>query len=99
VTHRIIVTPAAEADLAAIAAWIAGQADVTTALSYVDRVQARIMRLRDFPKRGKARPEFGNGMRSLSFERRLLILYRIDEDGVRIVRIVGAARDLSSKTL
>ncbi|MES2339743.1 MAG: type II toxin-antitoxin system RelE/ParE family toxin [Pseudomonadota bacterium] len=95
----VVFTPAAEADLLDIGAWVAEQADGDIALSYISRIQARALRLREYPNRGEAKPELGMKVRALSFERRLLILYSVEEDEVLVLRIIGAERDLSDLTL
>ena len=73
--------------------WIArdnpGAADRVT-----DRLEQRAAMLAEHPQMGVARPEIGEDARSLVVDRRL-ILYRQDEDGIQIVRIVDGARDLS----
>lgn len=95
----VIITPTAEADLLHIAMWIAEHAGAEIALGYVDRVRTRTDRLQDFPYRGVAKPEFGDGVRSLSFERSLLILYRVEDAAVRVLRVVSAERDLRGLAL
>lgn len=81
-------------DLTALRNWVAEIADEQTALAYVDRVAAKFATLSDFPRRGQSRPEVGPDIRSISFERRLIIFYRIDNEEVWIERIVSGARDL-----
>ena len=74
--------------------WIMSEADAETAERYIDRVKARLGRLTDFPNRGAPRPDLAPGLRTLSFERRLIIAYRVELGIVRIVRVVDAKRDL-----
>ena len=94
-----VLQPSAEIDIEQIAAWIVERADVDTALSYVARIRARIATLVDFPNRGSNRPEFGDGIRSIAFEGRYLILYRVVGDRVLVTRIVAGAQDLSGIAL
>lgn len=89
---KVILTPAALGDLDAIYDWIA-QDNEAAAESHIRRLTARAMTLRDFPQRGRERPELGEGARSL-VEGRYLILYRITREAVKIVRFVHGARDL-----
>lgn len=89
----VVVDEAAVMDLAMLAHWIADHADLDTALAYVDRIQARFATLAGFPDRGTPRDDLAPGIRSLSFERRQLILYRVDGDAVTILRVVDDARD------
>lgn len=89
-------SPLAVDDLDSIFAWLAERAGDDTAEHYVDRVERRINQLVDFPKRGRARNDVGRGIRSWTFERRLVILYRVNEPFVDVLRVVAGARDLSS---
>ena len=41
----------------------------------------------------------GAGYRSITFERRLIILYRIEQDVVTLIRALSAHRDLPGLTL
>lgn len=59
----------------------------------IDRIERRTAMLARHPDMGPARPEIGERARSLLIER-WLILYRVDADAVRIIRIVDGARDL-----
>jgi len=60
----------------------------------VQRIDVRIRSLADFPELGPERPEISPGMRVL-VEGNYLILYRVTEKSVEIVRVVHGARDLT----
>jgi toxin ParE1/3/4 len=95
VTHSIILRPAAVEDLAAIYDWIVDRADYATATAYRDRVLAACARLADFPNRGSARDDVRQGLRTIAFERRAVIVYVVKEGEVRIARVLHHGRDLS----
>jgi toxin ParE1/3/4 len=95
-TAAVRLSETAIKDLIAIRDWIAEQSDPSTARAYIDRVSAKVRTLADFPLRGRARPEVGRDIRSLSFERRLVIFYRIEGPDVWVERIVSGARDLEA---
>lgn len=82
----------ARQDLLDIWLWIArdseGRADAA-----LDRIEQRASKLSRHREIGVARPEIGEGARSLVIER-WLVLYRLVDGGVQIVRIVDGARDL-----
>jgi toxin ParE1/3/4 len=80
-------------DLAGIWAWIASEADPDTADAYRGRLREFLAKLEDFPRRGTPRDDLRPGMRSLVFERTIVIFYRIDGSVVTILRIVHGARD------
>jgi toxin ParE1/3/4 len=84
--------PAAEADLLAIAAYIA-EHDPDRALSFVGRLREHCAALGAHPELGRPRSEFGEGVRGL-WEKPYVLLYRITPDVVEILAIVHGARDL-----
>ncbi|MGE0280248.1 MAG: type II toxin-antitoxin system RelE/ParE family toxin [Rhizobiaceae bacterium] len=55
----------------------------------------RAKQLADFPELGAAHHEIANGVRFLT-SGRYLILYRIDDRQVEIVRVLHGARDVSA---
>ena len=57
------------------------------------RLTAAALSMRDFPLRGMARPEIGDGARSLVVGR-YLVLYRVSGERVEIVRFVPGAREV-----
>jgi len=65
-----------------------------TAAGYVRRIVARCDRLADFPSRGTRRDDLAPGIRTISFERRLLIVYRSVNDEVTVLRVLHGARDV-----
>jgi len=83
-------------DLVALHQWVDAEAGRATADAYLDRVEERIASLADFPGRGTPRDDLVSGLRTLTFERRLLIAYMVDPDvkAVNVLRIINAARDL-----
>ena len=91
----VILSEAAIADMSAIGRWIAERADPETAEAYISRIEAACFRLADFPNRGSPRFGISQGLRSVTFERRVIIAYRVENGEVRIVRVIPAARDLA----
>jgi toxin ParE1/3/4 len=89
---ELIYQPSARADLDSLYDWIADRADPHTAFGYVGRIQAACRALLDFPGRGTPRGELGPGLRSVSFERRATIHYRVTDDAVEIVRVLHKGR-------
>ncbi|MBN9071231.1 MAG: type II toxin-antitoxin system RelE/ParE family toxin [Rhizobiales bacterium] len=91
---RVVFTPAAEADLDDI--WLNVALESPRAADkLIDDIRDRTSPLFDFPELGSARPEIAAEMRVLT-EGAYLILYRIVEDGVEIVRVIHGARDLTA---
>ena len=69
--------------------------DLHSADRVLDRIQERCEQLTEFPRLGPLRSDIFAGARVLVIER-WLALYRIDEYGARVVRIVDGAQDLSA---
>lgn len=95
-TYTVRLARLAVEDMVALDGWIVAEARQEVADAYLERVYARIAKLRDFPFRGTPREDLGQGVRSLSFERRLIIAYLVIDDLVLILRVAGSQRDLSA---
>ncbi|HYN61975.1 MAG TPA: type II toxin-antitoxin system RelE/ParE family toxin [Rubrivivax sp.] len=89
---KVNFSPAAQADLLDIALYIA-QDSPTRALSFVDELEAKCLRLGQVSGIGTARPELGDGLRVLPHGN-YLIFYRDHESGLRIERVMHGARDI-----
>jgi toxin ParE1/3/4 len=57
------------------------------------RLQAACGKLAHFPRRGSPRDELGPGLRSVAFQRRATIIYRVCELAVEVTRILYAGQD------
>jgi len=66
-----------------------------TADRFIARIRSAIMRLAIYPHSAPARPELGEGIRSLVVGA-YLVLHRVDPDEVVIVRVIHAARDIGA---
>lgn len=89
---KVRLSPAAKADLEAIADYIAAD-NPGRALSFVDEVQAHCDGIGDAPKAHAPRPDLGRGIRCRPHGR-YLILYRITAGEVLVSRVVHASRDV-----
>lgn len=85
--------PLAEEDLFALYHYIAQQAGRTVAGSYIERIEAACMALETFPERGIRRDDIRPGLRTMGFERRATIVFRVLEKEVVIVRIFYGRQD------
>ncbi len=65
----------------------------TAADRVYDRLEARVKHLQQFPKIGTTRPDIAPDARAL-VEHPNLILYRLDTQGVQIVRVLHSARNI-----
>ena len=89
----LIYLPGADADLGRIYHWLAPRSGAAIALAYVGRVEAACRRLTNFPKRGSPHAELEPDLRSIPFERRATIYYRVTGSAVEIVRVLYRGLD------
>ncbi len=87
-------TPQAEEDLIEVWQYIARDDD-KAATAHLRRLDETCVRLAEQPGMGRARPEIRSDLRSFPVGK-YVILYRVVDDGVLIVRVVHGARDLSN---
>jgi toxin ParE1/3/4 len=85
--YEVGFRPKAEADLFALYHYIAAMADHAVAGAYIDRIEAACMALETFPNRGTRRDDIRPGLRTIGFEGRATIVFRVLETEVIIVRI------------
>lgn len=90
---KVSFRPQAEADLFALYRYIAEEAGLEIAGSYIDRIEAACMALETFPKRGTARDDIRPGLRTMGFERRATIVFHVMKAEVTIVRIFHGGQD------
>ncbi|HYC14207.1 MAG TPA: type II toxin-antitoxin system RelE/ParE family toxin [Stellaceae bacterium] len=90
---RVGFRPLAEADLIALYDRIASQSGEAAAEAYVARIEATCRALATFPERGTRRDDLMPGLRTIGFERRATIAFRVAASEVVIVRIFYGGRD------
>jgi toxin ParE1/3/4 len=88
----------ARRDLLEIWFHIAADKGPDAADRWVDRIEARCRQLAEFPESGPPRPYIADDARMLVIVR-WLALYEITKHGVRIMRVVDAARNLGELDL
>jgi toxin ParE1/3/4 len=76
-----------------LATYIANQAGGDVAHRYVDRVETLCQALAEFPERGKPRSDIAPGLRTITMERRVTVVYRVSPSRVDIVTIAYGGRD------
>ena len=94
--YKVYFRPQAEAELIALYEYISNQAGVIVAGGYIDRIEAACLALSSFPKRGTQRDDILPGLRTIGFERRVTIAFRVLKTGVEIVTIAYGGRDFES---
>lgn len=92
---RVELSRLALADLERIGDWIAANAGTDVALAYLDRLELACAALIEFPRRGTRRGDLGQDVRTISFEGRATIAYRVEEQRVLILGVFHAGRLLA----
>ena len=87
-------TKQARKDLLDIWLYLAPRAGEAVSDRIYDEIEELCRSLGVHPELGRARPEIFEGARSFLVER-WLVLYRLNNNGVQIVRIIDGARDIS----
>ena len=91
--YRLEISERAYDDLQERYLWIRAHAGEAVADAYDARIRARIETLRDFPLRGTPHDDLRIGVRSIPFERRLILYYAVAGNQIEILRIVDGVRD------
>lgn len=94
--HKVYFRPQAESDLVEIYEYIATQAGLRIAGDFVDRIEAACLQLAMFPERGTRRDDILKGLRTIGFERRATIAFRVLKTRVEIVTVAYGGRDFES---
>ena len=94
--RKVYFRPQAEAELIALYDYISHRAGVTVAGGYIDRIEAACLALASFPDRGTRRDDILPGLRTIGFERRATIAFRVLRTRVEIVTIAYGGRDFES---
>lgn len=89
---RVVLAPAAGRDLVEIHDYIARDSPAA-ARRLVDRPEAKVKRLAASPAIGRRRDDLLPGLRSLAV-RSYVIFYRARPDGIEVVRVLHARRDI-----
>jgi toxin ParE1/3/4 len=91
---RLVISPAARADLLEIATYIADD-NPLRAVSFVSELEAKAQLTAERPNSFPSREALGAGLRSASHGR-YLIFFRDFSDYVKIVRVLHSARNLTA---
>lgn len=91
---RYIISPAASQDLDEISDYFLRR-NIEAGEQFVDSFEQKCQNLVKFPKIGRSYAEIEPTLRGVLLDS-YVILYRVIEDGVEIVRVVSGYRDLES---
>jgi|SRR5262245_36013299 toxin ParE1/3/4 len=91
---KVRLTPEAKADLEDIGDRIA-ERNPARAVTYVRELRERAFRIGEFPHAGPPRPRWGENIR-IAVHGKYLIIYRVRDETVQILRVLHGARDLDA---
>jgi toxin ParE1/3/4 len=97
VARKVFFRPRAEADLVGLHDYIAHHAGIKIAGDYVGRIETTCMGLAMFAERGTRRDDLLPGLRTIGFERRVTIAFRVLKTRVEIVTIAYGGRDFEAE--
>jgi toxin ParE1/3/4 len=95
VAYKIVYSAGAIRDRKAIFDYLAERGGGDTASAFDLRIAKACARLSDFPKRGTPHDDLKPGLRSIALKRRVTIAFLVEEERVRILRILYAGQDLA----
>ena len=90
---RVILSPAADADIDALAAHIAVTQSLPAAERFIDAIYEKCQLLATHPEVGRLRPELAPDLRSFPTGP-FVVLYRSVRRGIEVARVVRGARDI-----
>lgn len=91
---RVRYRPEAVADIEDIFRYVLRvSASQVTAERLVGRIMERCHRIGDAPMAGRARDDLEPGLRTVPFERTVVIAYMVEDDCVRITNVFYGGRD------
>jgi toxin ParE1/3/4 len=94
-SRRYEITTPANQDLESILRQIADTSGFDRADQFLSRFTQKLRKIASFPNLGKPRAEWGENYRSL-FQDDYLIVYRVTDEVVEILRVVSGRRDLDT---
>jgi toxin ParE1/3/4 len=94
--YQIIWSPAAEADVEEIGQYLERVASPAVATSVVSKIRAAGLRYCDFPFSARMIPEFQDTTRRETFVYQWRLMYRVEDDCIRVLRVVHGRRLLKN---
>lgn len=92
-SYRIVFSPEAEEQLAALYSYIAGAASPDIAARYTEAIVAYCESLHTFPHRGTRRDDVRPGLRITNYRKRTVIAFAVDADQVSVIGVFYGGQD------
>lgn len=94
--YRVVFSPEAEEQLAALYAYIATAASPDIAARYTEAIVAYCEGLVTFPHRGTRRDDVRPGLRITHYRKRTVIAFALDAEQVSIIGVFYGGQDYES---
>lgn len=91
--REVTFHPFADADLEAIYFFIAKDSP-RRSISFVRRIRSFCETLKSMPLRGRSRDDLAEGVRTIVFERRFIVAYRVKPSEILILRLFYAGQNV-----
>ncbi len=92
-SHRVVFSPEAQEQLAALYRYIAQAASPDVAARYTDAIVTYCESLRTFPHRGTKRDDVRPGLRITNYKKRAVIAFDVDAGQVSIIGVFYGGQD------
>jgi toxin ParE1/3/4 len=89
----VVLSPIAETDFEDILVYTRGQWGAKQADTYATAIRAALREIAAYPEIGRPRDDLRVGLRSFLVQQHHFILYRIDGETIRVLRIVHVRTD------
>lgn len=92
-TYRVVFSPEAEEQLAALYHYIAAAGSHDVAARYTDAIVSYCESLRTFPQRGTKRDDVRPGLRITNYRKSAVIAFAVGADSVSIIGVFYGGQD------
>ena len=96
-SHRVVFTPEALDQLAALYQYITVAASPAIALRYTDAIVSYCESLSSFPHCGTVRDDLRKGLRVTHYKKRAVIAFAVEADWVYIIGVFSGGQDHESR--
>jgi toxin ParE1/3/4 len=98
-SHTVVFTPEAEAQLVELYVYIAAKASPEIAARFTDGIVTYCESLGIFPARGTRRDDIRPALRVTSYRKRVAIAFHVHEDRVNIIGVFYGGQDYEAALL
>lgn len=92
-SYRVVFSPEAGEQLAALYGYIAAAASPDIAARYTEAVVAYCESLQSFPRRGTMRDDVRSGLRICNYKKRTVIAFEVEAEQVSIIGVFYGGQD------